>query len=103
FLVFLVLVFLFGGVQGMRGIISLFGSLLLIVFVLIPGILHGFSPIYASLGIASLIIILGSYITHGFNKTTTVAVIGMVATIALTGALTYYAIHANQLTGADEN
>jgi uncharacterized membrane protein len=103
FLAFLVLVFLFGGVQGMRGIISLFGSLLLIVFVLIPGILHGFSPIYASLGVASLIIILGSYITHGFNKTTTVAVVGMVVTIALTGALTYYAIHANQLTGADEN
>lgn len=48
-LIFLVLVFLFGGIQGIRGLISLFGSLLLIVFVMIPSILHGFSPILASL------------------------------------------------------
>jgi uncharacterized membrane protein len=101
--VFLILVFLFGGIQGMRGLISLFGSLLLIVFVLIPSILHGFSPIIASLGIASLIIIVGSYMTHGFNKTTTVAVVGMIITIVITGGLTYYAIHATYLTGADEN
>lgn len=103
FLIFLVLVFLFGGIQGMRGMISLSGSLLLIVFVLIPGILHGFSPIIASLGVASLIIVFGSYITHGFNKTTTSAIVGMIITIIFTGALAYYAIGANHLTGADEN
>ena len=101
--IFLILVFLFGGIQGMRGLISLFGSFLLIIFVLIPSILHGFSPIIASLGIASVIIIVGSYITHGFNKTTTVAVIGMIITIAVTGGLTYYAIHSTYLTGADES
>ncbi len=101
--VFLILVFLFGGAQGMRGLLSLGGSLVLIIFVLVPSILHGFSPIIASLGIASLIIIVGSYITHGFNKTTTAAVLGMIITVIITGAIAYYAINLTRLTGADEN
>lgn len=102
-IIFLILVFLFGGAQGMRGLISLGGSLVLIVFVLVPSILHGFSPIIASLGIASLIIVVGSYVTHGFNKTTTAAVIGMIITVVVTGAIAYYAINLTHLTGADEN
>ena len=103
FVIFLILVFLFGGAQGMRGLISLGSSLVLIVFVLVPDILHGFSPIIASLGVASLIIVVGSYITHGFNKTTTAAVIGMIITVVVTGAIAYYAISIAHLTGADEN
>src|SRR5581483_9717144 len=98
-LIFLVLVWLFGGFQGLRGLVSLFGSLLLITFVLVPSILHGFSPFIASFGIAGIIIIVGSYITHGFNKTTTVAVIAMILTVAATALLTYWAINATYLQG----
>jgi uncharacterized membrane protein len=100
---FLVLAVVFGGMRGFRALISFAGSLLLIVFALIPGILHGWSPFWLSFGVAAVIIVLGSYITHGFNKTTSVAVIGMVVTVAVTGLLAYYAIHATYLTGADEN
>ncbi len=96
---FILLVFLFGGLQGMRGLLSLAGSLILILYVLIPGVLYGYSPVFVSLGVASLIIILGSYITHGFNKTTTSAVIGMIVTILVTGVLAYVAVHWSQLSG----
>jgi uncharacterized membrane protein len=96
---FILLVFLFGGLQGMRGLLSLAGSLLLILYVLIPGVLHGYSPVFVSLGVASLIIILGSYVTHGFNKTTTSAVIGMIVTILVTGVLAYVAVHWSRLSG----
>jgi uncharacterized membrane protein len=61
--------------------------------------MEGFSPILVSLGAASLIIILGSYVTHGFNKTTTIAVVGMVATIIITGFLAWAAVHFTHLTG----
>ncbi len=97
--IFLLMLFIFGGRQGVRGLISLIGSFALIVFVLLPGILHGFSPILMTLGISALIIIIGSYITHGFNKTTTSAVLGMIATIAITGALATWAVHFTYLTG----
>lgn len=102
---FLALLFLFGGIQGVRGLLSLSGSLLLIFYVLIPGILHGYPPTLVSIGAASLIIILGSYITHGFNKTTSSAVLGMITTVILTGIAAYYAVHAGRLSGftAEEN
>ncbi len=96
---FLLCLFIFGGRQGIRGLFALIGSFFFIGFLLIPGILHGFSPVLLSLGIASLIIILGSYVTHGFNKTTTAAVIGMLITIAITGVLAYVAIHWTRLSG----
>ncbi len=98
-ILFIVLVLAIGGIQGIRGLISLVGSLLLITYVLIPGILHGFSPILISILVSSLIIILGSYVTHGFNKTTTAAVIGMIITVIITGALAYWSVLITKLTG----
>ncbi|MDB5244877.1 MAG: hypothetical protein JWN18_747 [Parcubacteria group bacterium] len=99
--ILLVLIIGIGGKQGIRGFLSLIGSLLFIVYVLLPGVLHGYSPVLVSMGVASLIVILGSYITHGFSKTTTSAVLGMVATILFTGLLAYWAIHYVHLTGFD--
>lgn len=98
-ILFIVLVAAFGGMPGLRGIASLVGGLALIFFVLFPGILHGYSPIMMSLFVASLIVVLGSYVTHGFNWTTTSAVLGMIATITLTGALAYVAVALAGLTG----
>ncbi len=97
-ILFIVLVAAFGGMPGLRGIASLVGGLALIFFVLFPGILHGYSPIMMSLFVASLIVVLGSYVTHGFNWTTTSAVLGMIATITLTGALAYVAVVLAGLT-----
>ena len=96
---FIILVLVFGGKQGARGLVALLLSFLFIIYLLFPAILHGFSPVWISMGIAALIIILGSYITHGFNRVTTAAVIGMVSTIIVTGLLALWAIHGAKLTG----
>ncbi len=98
-IIFVALIVIFGGAQGIRGFVSLVGSLLLIFFALIPGILHGYSPVAVSVGVASLIIIVGSYVTHGFNRTTSAAVLGMIATVLVTGALGFYFVHATHLSG----
>ena len=97
--IFLLAVFVFGGIQGVRGFVSLIGSLLLIIYVLIPGILHGMSPIFVTVGVSSLIIIVGSYITHGFNRTTSSAVLGMIFTVAFTGLLAYWSVYFTRLSG----
>ena len=98
--IFLLLLIFVGGWQGIRGLATLAGSLVLIIYVLIPSLLHGFSPVLLSMGVASLIIIVGSYITHGFNKTTSSAVLGMIVTVIITGLLSWGAVHFGQLTGA---
>ena len=90
----------FGGKQGLRGLITLTGSLVFIFLVLFPAILQGDSPVTVSIAVSSLIIILGSYVTHGFNRTTSSAILGMLATILVTGGvLAYVAVHATRLRG----
>lgn len=96
---FIVLIFIFGGIQGVRGLASLVGSIGLIFYVLIPGIYGGYSAVLVSIGVASLIIIVGSYVTHGFNRTTSSAVLGMIATVIVTGIGAYYVVDAAQLSG----
>jgi len=98
-LVFLVLIVMFGGIQGIRGFASLSGSLVIIFYALIPGILHGYSPILIGIGVSSLIIVVGSYITHGFNRTTSAAVFGMIVTVMITGIGGYFVVLAAQLSG----
>lgn len=97
--VFVALLLLFGGIQGIRGLASFCGSLVLIFFLLLPGILNGLSPVLVGLGVASLIIILGSYITHGFNRTTSAAVLGMIGTVVITGLGAYYVVHTGHFSG----
>lgn len=96
---FFFVIFIFGGIQGIRGIISLIGSLLLILYVLLPGILNGYSPLLITIGVSSLIIIVGSYITHGFNKTTSSAVMGMIITVIITGLLSFLSVYITRLSG----
>src|SRR3989344_3356460 len=96
---FLVCLFLFGGKQGARGLASLIASLFFIVYVLLPGILGGYPPVPVALGVASLIIVIGSYITHGWSRSTHAAVLGMLATIMVTGVLAYASIQGTRLSG----
>lgn len=96
---FLVAALFFGGIQGLRGLLSLIGSFLLILYVLLPGVLHGYSPVLVTTIVASIIIVFGSYVTHGFNKTTSSAVIGMIVTVLFTGLLAYIAVHWAKLSG----
>ena len=99
--IFALCVLVFGGWQGIRGLASLAASIIVIFYLFLPGILHGYSPVLLSIGICSLIIILGSYITHGFNRTTTTAVAGMLLTILVTGLLAYWSVIDGRLTGFD--
>jgi uncharacterized membrane protein len=96
---FVVCLIAFGGLQGMRGLLSLAGSVALIVYALLPGILAGVSPLMLSIGVAGAIVVVGSYITHGVTRTTSAAVVGMIATVVVTGLLSYAAVHMAHLSG----
>ncbi len=98
-LLFVGAVFVFGGKQGVRGLVSLVGSFLAIFYVLLPAILHGYPPLLVTVGVASCIIVFGSYVTHGFTRSTTAAVIGMILTVCVTGALAYWSVSLTRLTG----
>jgi uncharacterized membrane protein len=96
---FLLCLFFFGGIQGVRGLVALVGSFALIGYALLPGILAGYSPLLVALCVSAVIVVLGSYVTHGFTRTTTAAVLGMLATISITGLLAYASVTLGNFTG----
>jgi uncharacterized membrane protein len=99
FVIFLLILFAFGGLPGIRGLLSLAGSIALIFIALFPAMLHGYSPTLVGIAVAGTIIIAGSYITHGFNRTTSAAVIGMLLTLFITGVGAYLAVTLAHLSG----
>ena len=96
---FILVVVWFGKKQGIRSLISLTSSLLIIFLVLIPLLLKGYSPVLVGLPIASLILLVAIYFTHGFNRESSVAVVGTTITILFMGLISYVAIEMGSLTG----
>lgn len=97
--VFIILSIWIGGKQGFKGLLSLIGSIFMLFLILVPSILKGHSPVFVSLCVASVIIVLGSFITHGFNRTTGSAVLGMIVTVCGVGIVTLFLMKTLFLTG----
>lgn len=99
FLLFAGTVIVFGGKQGVRSLLSLAGSFSIIIFVLLPLLLKGFSPIPLSVAIASAILFVAIYFTHGFNRESTVAFVGTSIAVVLTGLLATFSVSFAKLSG----
>lgn len=95
----LVLLILIGGRQGIRGLLSLCISIVIVWFVLLPNIIHGGSPIILSSAVIIFVASIGAYITHGFNRMTTAAILGMGVTLLCSTILTVSAVHGGHLSG----
>ncbi len=96
---FMSVIVYFSGKQGIRSILSLFGSFLVIIYILIPSLIHGYSPMLVSTGIAAIILFFAIYLTHGFNRESTVAFLGTVSAVIVTGLLAWVGVISARLTG----
>jgi len=96
---FAAVVVVFGKWQGVRSIISLFGSFIVIIFVLLPLLLQGYNPIVISILIGSVILFVAIFFTHGFTFQSLIAFCGTTITIVVTGMLAFVSIEVLQLSG----
>lgn len=97
--IFMVTILIFGGMQGLRSLLSLAGSFFVILYLLVPSLLKGYPPVLTSIVIAAIILFFAIYITHGFNRESSVAFLGTVSAVILTGILAYSAVHFTRLSG----
>lgn len=98
-LVFVGLLLWFAGKQGARALASLFLSILGIVFVLLPAILAGYDPVLMSLLIATVILALALFGTHGFTAISTIAYLGTVSAVLATSIIAWWFVGALRLSG----
>lgn len=102
--IFVLAVVVIGGWTGVRGLLSLAASILLVFYVLLPGISAGYDPVFVAFSVSAIIVVVGSYVTHRVNRTTTAAVLGLLVTIGVTAFVAKFAVAATRLTGfADES
>ena len=99
FLIFVVLTALIGRWRGLSSLLGMGLSFLVIFKFILPRILAGSDPVGTAILGSLLIIPLTFYLSHGFNKKTTVAVFGTFISLVLTGLLAKYFVGWAELTG----
>jgi uncharacterized membrane protein len=98
-LLFVIAVIVFGGFQGLRSLLALVGSFLAIFYILLPGLLSGWNPLIASFLVASGILFVAIFFTHGFNRESIVAYVGTMLAVFITGLFSMFAVWATRLSG----
>jgi uncharacterized membrane protein len=88
-----------GGRQGMRSLISLAGSFVLIAFVLLPLFLKGYSPLLVSTLVGSLILGIAIMATHGVHARSLIAWSGATISIVVTALAAIFGTDLLHLTG----
>ncbi len=97
--IFIAAVLLISRWHGLRALIGLGASLLIVVQFIVPAILAGSSPPLVALVGAMAVMIVTLYMTHGLNEMTTAAVIGTAASLILTIGLALVFISEGKITG----
>jgi uncharacterized membrane protein len=96
---FVLAVVAFGRWQGVRSLLGLGLSFLVIVGFVVPAILRGRSPVPVALVGAMAIMLVSLYLAHGPSRMTTAAVVGTALALGLTAALSAAFVAAAALTG----
>lgn len=92
-------VLIFSRLQGLRALLGVALTLLVIAGFVVPAILDGGNPVVVALVGAVTIVVATLYLSHGYSQKTTAAVVGTVLALALTGALAVTFVSAASLTG----
>jgi len=98
-LTFVVLVIAVGRWRGVGSLFSLAASFLVILLFVLPQINKGQDPVLISILASFLIIPLMFYLSHGVNSKTTVAILGTLIALAITGFLAKVSVAAAKLSG----
>lgn len=100
---FALAVIAFGRWRGVAALGGLAVTFALLVFFVVPAILAGEPPLLVAIVGSSAIMLTVLYLTHGFALSTTVAVLGTLASLTLTGLLSAASVAALHLTGITDD
>lgn len=97
--VFVLLVIGISGWHGVRSLIGLASSFVIIFTFILPNIEHGYNPVLVAVVGSFFIMLITFYLSHGFFRKTTIAVTGTFVALLATGLLAALFIGIAKLTG----
>lgn len=88
--------------KGLKALLGLILSFIVIMKLVIPLILGGYNPLLVSLIGSFLILLLLIYITEGINSLSHISIAAIFISLAITGLLAWWFVNLASLTGAGE-
>jgi len=98
-IIFALIVVMVGRLKGLRALLVLLLTFLIILNFIIPKILSGSDPLFISIIGSFVILLLSVYITEGFKKTSTLAIFSILISLIITGILSVWFSSLAKLTG----
>ncbi len=98
-LLFAVATVVLSGRQGVRSLLGMGFSLLVIVGFIVPRILAGWNPVVVAIAGSVVMMGVSLYLVYGWNGKTHVAVAGLFVTLVLTGLLAFWSVSWTRLSG----
>ncbi|MDU2290243.1 YibE/F family protein [uncultured Clostridium sp.] len=97
--IFALIVIIIGGVKGVKSLVSLIFTLVCCVYLMLPLLLKGVSPIIAGILMAILSITVTLLLVSGMNKKTFTAILGTVSGVVIAGIIAYVFGKLSYLSG----
>lgn len=99
FVIFVGLVLFVSKKKGVFSLLSMALTFLIIFTFIVPQIASGKNPVLIAILASIIIVPITFYLSHGFNKKTTVAVVGTTISLVITGILSIIFVNLTRLTG----
>ena len=97
--IFMTLMILVGGMKGFKSFLTLFFTLITVIFYLIPMLLKGFAPIPITIISTTFITILTLFIVNGINRKSFAGIVGTILGTLIAGILAMLASNYSNLVG----
>lgn len=97
--VFVVAVVLIGKIKGVKSLLSLFVSFLIIIFFIVPKILAGANPLFVSMFGSLVILWIIIYFTEGWNRKSHVSFLSVFVSLLFTLGFSWFFTNLFRLTG----
>jgi len=98
-LLFVAATVLLNGWQGLRSLLGMGVSLLVIIGFIVPQILDGQNPVVVALLGSVIMMGISLYLVYGWNSKTHVAIAGLLLSLTVTGLLAVWAVNWSRLSG----
>ena len=98
-ILFILLTIVIAKFKGLRALLSLLFSFLIIMKFIIPNILEGHNPLLIAILGSFFILLFIIYLTEGFNRKSNLAIISIIISLILTGLLAVLFTNLTRLTG----
>ncbi|HWS49233.1 MAG TPA: YibE/F family protein [Candidatus Methanoperedens sp.] len=98
-IIFIILLLVVARWKGFTSILGMIFTFLVVFTFILPSILAGHNPVLVAVGASLVIIPVSFYLAHGFNKKTTLAIIGSIISLIITAVLASIFLELGHLTG----